>query len=106
MSDLRTLIEAVDQDDAETVLAAVEAIEPDNLLKARLYWAWLGGLDAAVEIVEHLLPGWMWTLDAWGDATLCHPDGAKVGFSNDIISGNPARALLLAALRAKLAEGE
>jgi hypothetical protein len=105
MSDLRALIEAVDQDDAETVLAAVEAIEPDNLLKARLYWAWLGGLDAAVEIVEHLLPGWYWVTDSAGEANFYRARGIYPIYC-DYVPGNPARALLLAALRAKLAEGE
>jgi hypothetical protein len=104
MSDLRALIEAVDQDDAETVLAAVETIEPDNLLKARLYWAWLGGLDAAVEIVEQLLPGESWQAESSGRAAVniaVYPHRFSVR-----VPGNPARALLLAALRAKLAEGE
>ena len=101
-ADLRALIEAVDQDDAEVVMRAVEAIEPDNLLKARLYWAWLGGLDAAVEIVEHLLPGWYWTISSNGFVSVYGQEWTQ----RDNIQGNPARALLLGALRAKLAEGE
>ena len=103
MTDLCALIEAVEAGtERPEDIAKAFGVRPWN---AYPYHKALASLDAAVALANKVLPGWNWAIDAWGDATVCHPDGAKHGLYEAGIPDNPARALLLAALRAKL-EGE
>ena len=91
MTDLRALIDAV------------EAGVFPGTASPEEYHAFSGSIDVAVKMVERDLPGWKWALYGTGLATL-HPEDTTLGKS-EFLPGNPARALLLAALRAKL-EGE
>ncbi len=101
--DLRALLQAASSDSPQTVRDAVARLDLRSFLEARVYWAWLGGIDEAVEVLEHLLPGWDWFSGSNGEAVVIAK--GRNGFK-ETIPGNPARALLLAALRAKMAEGE
>lgn len=94
MSDLRGLIEAVEAGTFPTG-------EWDNIPETVAYEAFGGSLDAAVRCVGYLVPGWRWMAHGAGTATV-----ALEGFVMEAerVPGNPARALLLAALRAKMAE--
>ena len=114
MSELRALIEAVEADtatggrDALAVPADMSALitrvmgEDDEMWVAFVE-AHEGCLSEAVKVVAHLLPGWTWAVYSDGEAFVANAAWAKETHGN--IPGNPARALLLAALRAKL-EGE
>ncbi len=102
--DLRALLQAVSSDSPELVRDTVARLNLGSFLEARVYWAWLGGIDEAVEALEHLLPGWLWTVYSNGEARVWHMRVTSDFWEK--IPGNPARALLLAALRAKMAEGE
>ncbi|MGR6533079.1 hypothetical protein [Brevundimonas sp. RM1] len=73
---------------------------------------WTSSMDAALAIVERVLPGWRWSvqqLDPNYEASLTIPNGAFL-LSSDTevyaISKTPALALVIAILRAKQGEGE
>lgn len=71
--------------------------------------AFRGDLNAAVALHKALLPGWVWTMHGNGQAVVWPPGTADVqnaGCIETDIEGKPARALLLAILRAKLKEVE
>lgn len=98
-TDLDRLIEAVEGDCVNWLGWA----RRDDVLPGEL-WAVArdadrGSLDAAAALLEALLPGWGWSLhdDGWAVA---YPPAGKLKFSEAFIEGNPARALLLATLRA------
>ena len=66
--------------------------------------AFNGDLNAAVRLVEALFPGWGWVVENDSTAAVWHPD--TLGVSRDLsTSDTPARALLLAVLRAKMGDG-
>ena len=93
-------------DELDDLVAAVEAgtflmdvLPPEEELTA--YDAFSGDLNAAVRLVEALLPGWGWVVENDSTAAVWHPD--TLGVSRDLsTSDTPARALLLAVLRAKM----
>lgn len=65
--------------------------------------AYSGDVNAALEMAKALLPGWDWSLHGTGQATLWPPgtvDEQSSGAIEIDIEGKPARALLLALLRA------
>ena len=65
--------------------------------------AFHGSLDAAKALHDALLPGWDWTMHGNGQAALWPPgsiDEQNAGCIEADIEGQPARALLLAILRA------
>jgi len=91
-TDLDRLIEAVEE--GTFLLDAA----PTPRVERLAYEAFSGSLDAAVSLLEALLPGW-----AWGRMN----DRMFVEHGDSVFSArgpNPARALLLAVLRAKLME--
>lgn len=67
--------------------------------------AYEGSIDAAVALLEAVLPGWTWEMTGEGVATLYRPYGDEWDYSGDAeVQENPARALLLAIIKAKLEE--
>lgn len=71
-----------------------------------VYLAYNGSLDAALRLHEALLPGWGWVLDMMDGETAAHvysPFGAKHFGADSTI---PARAWLLAILRALQEKGQ
>ena len=90
------------------LIVAVEAgtflmdVFDDGKTERIAYEAFGGSLDAAKALHEALLPGWHWNivLDA---ATVWpkYPGDPTDAIDSDMIEGNPARAWLLAILRAK-----
>jgi hypothetical protein len=112
-ADLRALIEAVEADTATGGRDALAVPRDMSALISRVMgdddemWgafveAHDGCLSEAVKVVAHLLPGWGWGVEQ-GEAAVWHPDTR--GISRDIsVSPITSRALLLAALRAKLGE--
>jgi hypothetical protein len=114
MSDIRALIEAVEADtatggrDALFVPADMSklierVIGDDDEMWATFVAAHDGSIDDAVTVVMHLLPGWGWDASSTGYAIV--KESAYSWGSSATSADNPARALLLATLRAKL-EGE
>ena len=115
MSELRALIEAVEADtatggrDALAVPADMSALitrvmgEDDEMWVAFVE-AHEGCLSEAVKVVAHLLPGWTWAVYSDGEAVVSDVDWLRETHGN--VPDNPARALLLAALRAKMGEEE
>ena len=66
-----------------------------------------GSLDAAKELHDVLLPKWGWIIGSGGSATLFPPDHLKIkGVMGPTpkLKGNPARAWLLAIIRAMIAK--
>ena len=63
-----------------------------------------GSLDAAKALHEAMLPGWMWNVECGADAIVW--EGEDPSVQNYGIGDCPARAWLLAILRAKRAMGE
>lgn len=108
----------MDRDALEKLIAAVDAGDP-NRNDGTLYrlfgddwvYAWdvidRDDLNAAKALHEALLPGWGWLIGDGGSATVLPPDNIRamgvIGPTARVIS-NPARAWLLAILKAKLAE--
>lgn len=115
MSDLQRLIEAVESGTYEDVCEAARNIAskardtgdfwPSNDVRK----AYLGSLDAALALKDVLLPGWTW--GRWSNGhmwvTTDVDDANRFVTSTGYFQDNPARALLLAILRALAAkEGE
>jgi hypothetical protein len=114
-ADLRALIEAVEADtatggrDALAVPADMSAlirrvVGDDDLMWFAFIEAHDGCLSEAVKVVAHLLPGWTWAVYSDGEAVVADVDWLRETHGN--VPDNPARALLLAALRAKLGEAD
>lgn len=103
--DLRKLIEAVEAEDTRPWHEAIPLLGIKN---ATFFGAaQCGSLDDAVVLLEALLPGWDWSMHGNGQATLWPPgtiDEQNKGAIETYIVDQPARALLLAVLRAKLME--
>lgn len=78
---------------------------PDDFGSAA-YDAYHGSLDASVGFVEAVLPGWTWYMSSDGEATVW--DERLQGCTSITVckaaAASPARALLLAALRALAAQ--
>lgn len=112
-----------DTESMAALVAAVEAgeIEALNATLGRMFaadqelpWSWIsdvnsafrGDLNAAVRLVEALLPGWEWTrfvtkgpvASVW----VRMPPKFSMGHVAHEVGRNTARALLLATLRAKV----
>jgi len=99
--DLRKLIEAV-----ENGTFLMDTLEPARTERIA-YEAFGGSVDAAIALCEALLPGWDWSMHGNGQATLWPPgtiDEQNKGAIEADMESQPARALLLAVLRAKLME--
>ena len=96
--------------DLDKLIAAVEAgtflmdVFPDGRTERIAYEAFGGSLDAALRLHEALLPGSGWVLDTTEAGTDAHvyPRLGNEVFSGDAIT--PARAWLLAILRALQAQ--
>ena len=76
---------------------------PEGLSWSTVQYAYAGSLDAAKALHDALLPGWDWTMHGNGQAALWPPgsiDEQNAGCIEADIEGQPARALLLAILRA------
>lgn len=110
IDDLRKLIEAVEAGDLSATNNSLGVMYSG--LGNYWPWDWLskinsafrGSLDAAIALYEALLPGWV--ANIWTDG---YVDLYETPHSEHVradVVGNPARALLLAVLRAKLMEAE
>lgn len=96
-TDLDRLIEAVEAEEPVSARAATLAFPRKGY--AHVVNAAAGSIDAAVALLEALLPGWSWgRLVSHGTMLVCIQTGQFRQFSAD--SDSPARALLLATLRA------
>ena len=101
---IRGLIEAVEAGEVgwnRLATTAEDAIPPKEAALAAT--AYSGSLDAAKALHAALLPGWDWTMHGNGQAALWPPgsiDEQNAGCIEADIEGQPARALLLAILRA------
>ena len=97
-----------------TIRALIEAVERGEFIAGILqshetvaYAAFSGSLDAALALHEALLPGWVYGLNI-GFQRKAHAVVGRPGvsfFTGDNDTGNPARAWLLAILRAVEAQG-
>lgn len=104
--DLRKLIEAVECGDLASVNRVLgELFAADHSLPwsviSNANSAYRGSVDAAIALCEALLPGWKWAVYGDGHAHLWLQLNTADGDAS-----TPARALLLAVLRAKLMEVE
>jgi hypothetical protein len=100
---IRELREAVEAGTArnETFLNALGHISVGTTEVA--FRAFHGSLDAAVALVEAVLPGWDWTIRNLPDADLKPPRELRHlghAYADSTNSGYPARALLIATLKA------
>ena len=109
MTDLDRLIEAVEAGDGGAVAAANRRMGSAARDRGE-YWesndthkAFSGSLDAAKRLHDALLPGWGWAVNN-GVANVW-PMSAEYPIHAGIAPDNPARAWLLAQLRAVKAKG-
>jgi hypothetical protein len=93
MSALRQLIEAVEADWFD-----MDALSPEHEVTA--YHAFSGSLDAALRLHNALMPGWAWDVCDDGEAGVWTYDDRTDARIVGICRNNPARAWLLAVLRA------
>ena len=100
-------------DDLRKLIEAVEAGTWDGDLRMPADWhpvyisqSYHGSVDAAIALCEALLPGWEWEINSAGQVARVFRDGWMDDTSIWADNPNPARALLLAVLRAKLMEME
>ena len=96
---IRGLIHAIERGDMRATVEAARAAFPDLTIWRHVLKACEGSLDAAKALHDALLPGWEWHLG---------PSNAKVYPYNGSplkswggMADNPARAWLLAILRAQ-----
>ena len=109
MTDMERLIEAVEagnDDEVNERLRHMASASRDvgnhwPIHDARA--AYRGSLDAALALHDALLPGWEWNIDA-GDGAYVENRGDFGSPINGDIADKPARAWLLAILRAKAAQ--
>ena len=90
---LAELIEDVSQDDWPTPANCKDA----KISHSQTEKAFEGSLDAAKALHEALLPGWDWVIGRTNDGLTVH---ANVGNEAEAFDDCPARAWLLAILRA------
>ncbi len=98
--------------DRNALAALIEAVEggewwgdlprPAELHTDLCWKAFSGSLDAAKALHEALLPGWSCAMNTNGSAQVIGPMWKRYHGESE---GNPARAWLLAILRALAAEG-
>lgn len=103
---LQTLIDAVEAGGWEHGEVTLPRIGPNgNELFTEAYY---GSLDAAKELHEALLPGYGWGAGPWGARVWLYSDNPKwdgsVRQEVDLVDA-PARAWLLAILKAHQAQG-
>lgn len=111
MTDLDRLIEAVEAGNSEWDATFLDRAEDDAPLSLAVLGAWLGSLDAAKRLHDALLPGphsdTFITLGFSGGAIIHgSTDGQRPDIEASLLGTNPARAWLLAILRALKAKGE
>lgn len=106
-TDLDRMIEAVEAGEWDHASAASSAekwlMRKPGRYYGPAYSAFGGSIDAAVALLEALLPDWDWSSHGNGQATLWPPGNIaqqNAGAINTKIDDRPARALLLATLRA------
>lgn len=106
---LRTLIEAVEAGEfphgingaARAVFPYAEREADDLGLTAAA--AFDGSVDAALALMEAVLPGWVWALDCepgFATALIFKPNGDELYLQSVAKTDTPARAILLAILKA------
>jgi hypothetical protein len=104
------LIEAVEAGDDVLLLLAVRNMSSaardkgEHFRSVDMLKAFSGSLDAAKDLHDALLPGWEWNIDAGDGAYVEQRGDFGVPYTADI-PNMPARAWLLAILKAKQAEG-
>lgn len=96
MSDLRKLIEAVE--DSWWYGDTTDILGFNNHMQA--YRAFNGDLNAAAALHEALLPGWIGLTDTTGFARVWRDEHEVTDTYDALIPEQPARAWLLAILRA------
>ena len=116
LKELAEKVEAGDVPNATDIWNVV--VFEDNKVKASkttISWAlstvtaFHGSLDAAHSLHKAVLPEWGWLIEyeeAASNVSLYSPDGRKVIIDIDDFIGEPARAWLLAIIKAKIQELE
>ena len=107
LDDLIKAVEAGDDDAVRVGLGDMACAAHDkgkSLPAYEMLKAYRGSLDAAKDVHDALLPGWEWNIDAGDGAYVENRGDFGVPCPGDI-PGMPARAWLLAILKAKQAEG-
>lgn len=111
MTDLDKLIAAVEARDEIALYAALRAISSAAHDKGE-YWpahdatkAFDGSLDSAHRLHEALLPGWAWSIECANAAEIWPKGVLTAAVRAYADGGTPARAWLLAILRALKAQG-
>lgn len=76
LATLRARIDAATGPDRELDLSLAEALVPDVVVllhnrgtgqnERSTYWHYTASIDAALALVERLLPGWLWTFGSYG----------------------------------------
>ena len=101
--------ESGDPNDIHTVLWPVGSVVAwdyemgaDRL--CRIGEAYEGDLNAAVRLCGELLPGWDWAVESAGTAYVWHRDARDMSWDG-CNAATPARALLLAVIKARMGEG-
>ena len=105
MTDLEKLIAAVEAGEASTMLFEDALTNCERFSADRAELAYFGSLDAALALFNALLPSWEWGRTE-GNIYVKHP---ARGSRSTLWSGpdlHPARAMLLATLRAYAATQE
>lgn len=116
LRELRERVHAAKGPDRELDVLIAQELVPDVLvLRQRkddsgadpyTYWKYTGSIDAAVALVERLLPGWCWDVSSSGQAWVM---GVDSPMRDHFIGGSPDKpplALLDALLSTLLAQAE
>ncbi len=106
---LQRLIEAVETGSSQYSGDTIRKALGSNAHISRFIDAKRGDLNEAKALHEALLPGWDWSMHGNGQAFLWPPgtiDEQNLGCIEVDIEDQPARALLVAILRALLDKGE
>jgi hypothetical protein len=87
---------------SKSVCDMIRAVFQNEEYDSNFFGAYDGDVTAAISLCEALLPGWMWNLESGADAIVWTQDDPSIqahGFAD-----TPARALLIALLRALVAQ--
>ena len=76
------------------------AFDGDERTLMFIHNAFHGSLDAAKALHEAVLPGWAWSIDRMGQAMVWYPWVEGDSITHEAKATDPARAWLLAILRA------
>ena len=106
MGDLARLIEAVEAGTATACDFGLMFPLATNFEHTRAWEAYLGSLDAAKALHDALLPGWDWSVCNVAPDKGAADIGNGTGKLITAIADTPARAWLLAILRALKAKGD